>query len=445
MPSSISVKLRALGSQLRENKLVRNILTAVSGTAGAQLINLALIPVIMRIYGPEVFGVLGTFQSLTIILIPVAALTLPMAIVLPRRQADACTLVRASLLIATVIACVLALILYICGDSLADALGIGLLKPYLMLLPIVMFSAATLEITQQWLYRNQCFGLTARAAAIQALCYNSMRSAAGLIHASAPVLVITTALQQVIYTLLLLFGIRYGRYTPLPETDTTTPPASARELIRRYRDFPLFRAPQMLINAFSHHVPTLVLAASFGAIPAGFFALCVQVLAIPTNFIGRSVSSVYYPKVTEALHAGQPVAGLLARGIGGLAAIGFVPFLIVAVTGPDLFAWVFGEEWRIAGEFARWLAVAEFIGFTCAPVVAAGPALSMQRHFFLYEVASTCLRLLAIAVGALYIKDAGALVNGFALANGLVNVWLIVMVLNKARRVHEQAAKLIPD
>jgi O-antigen/teichoic acid export membrane protein len=429
--------------QLRNNKLVRHIITAVSGTAGAQLINLALIPVIMRIYGPEVFGVLGTFQSLVIILIPIAALTYPMAIVLPRRQVDARTLVRVSLIIATTIAVGLALVLYCWGDQLADSFGIGLLKPYLMLLPFVMFSAATLEITQQWLYRNQCFGLTARAAAIQALCYNSMRSLAGLVQASAPVLVITTALQQAIYTLLLLIGIRFGRYQPLPEVEDKTPGEPARSLARRYRDFPLFRAPQMLINAFSHHVPTLVLAASFGAVPAGFFALCVQVLAIPTNFIGRSVSSVYYPKVTEALHAGEPVAGLLARGIGGLALIGFAPFLVVAITGPALFAWVFGEEWRIAGEFARWLAVAEFLGFICAPVVAAGPALSMQRQFLLYEIASTCLRLGAVAVGALVIKEAGWLVNGFAFANGVVNIWLIFMVLTEAKRAHQR--RLTPE
>ena len=69
--------------QLWRARLVRNIVTTITGSAGAQAINLALIPLIMRIYGPEAFGVVGTFQSLTIILIPWCALTYPMAIVLP--------------------------------------------------------------------------------------------------------------------------------------------------------------------------------------------------------------------------------------------------------------------------------------------------------------------------------------------------------------------------
>ncbi|MEO8166363.1 MAG: hypothetical protein ABI619_13305, partial [Betaproteobacteria bacterium] len=48
----------------------------------------------------------------------------------------------------------------------------------------------------------------------------------------------------------------------------TNPPTSVSltKLAAQYRDFPLFRAPQVLINALSVHMPTLVLAASFGAV-----------------------------------------------------------------------------------------------------------------------------------------------------------------------------------
>src|SRR5690606_13291695 len=73
---------RGRWQQATRAHLLRNIATAVSGSAGAQAINLALIPVIMRIYGTEAFGVVGSFQRLTIILIPACALTWPMSMVL---------------------------------------------------------------------------------------------------------------------------------------------------------------------------------------------------------------------------------------------------------------------------------------------------------------------------------------------------------------------------
>ena len=49
-PQSRRVGWRAGLQQFYRGRLVRNILTTISGSAGAQAINLALIPVIMRIY-----------------------------------------------------------------------------------------------------------------------------------------------------------------------------------------------------------------------------------------------------------------------------------------------------------------------------------------------------------------------------------------------------------
>ena len=415
-------------------RLLRNIATAVSGSAGAQAINLALIPLIMRIYGPEAFGVVGTFQSLTIILIPACALTYPMAIVLPKSDTDARGLIRLSLWVALSIASLSALLLYVQGPAMASALGIDILTPYLMLLPIVMFSAAVLEITQQWLYRTQRFSLTARGATLHALVYNATRSLAGLVQASAPVLVVTSALYYLIHSALLLLGMTFKPAATNLATAHPSTSASLTKLAGQYRDFPLFRAPQVLINALSVHMPTLVLAASFGAVSAGFFALCLQVLSMPSNFIGKAVGSVYYPRITQAIHADEAVTGLLVRGVAGMALVGIVPFATLALAGPWLFGLVFGAQWAAAGEYARWLALAEFAGFIAGPCAVAIPALTLQKRFLVFEIVSTTLRVIAVFVGALVFKNALAVVMAFAAANTAINLSLIVVVLFEARR-----------
>ena len=423
--------------QLWRARLVRNIITTISGSAGAQAINLALIPLIMRIYGPEAFGVVGTFQSLMIILIPWCALTYPMAIVLPQSERDARGLVRLSLWVAAVICGVAALLLYVWGEQASRALGIDLLIPYLMLLPIVMFSSAVLEITQQWLYRNQRYSLTARAATLHALLYNAIRSGAGLMLATAPVLVVTSALYYVIHSALLLIGIRLRREPSMmagPPQSAREPDKTLRQLASQYRDFPIFRAPQVLINALSVHMPTLVLASAFGAVPAGFFALCLQVLAMPSNFIGKAVGSVYYPRITQAIHAGEAVAGLLVRGVAGMSLAGLVPFAALVIAGPWLFHLAFGGQWETAGEYARWLAISEFAGFIGGPCLVAIPALSLQKTFLVFEIVSTSLRIGAVLTGAFFFKDALAVVMAFAAANVLINLAMIVIVLFESRR-----------
>lgn len=420
------------------NRLMRNIATAVGGTAGAQAINLALIPVIMRIYGPDAFGVVGTFLSLTIILIPACALTYPMAIVLPKRDVDARGLIRISLLVALVVATLSALVFYAYGAPIAQAMGIGILIPYLMLLPVVMFSAAVLEIIQQWLYRRQRFSLTARAATLHALCYNLTRSLGGLAQATAPMLVVTSALYYIIHSLLLLVGMTLTRATKVVDNPGDETPTSLRMLASEFRDFPLYRAPQVLINALSIHMPTLVFAASFGTVSAGFFALCLQVLSMPSNFIGKAVGSVYYPRITQAIHASEPVTRLLIKGVTGMALVGALPFAMLALAGPWLFALAFGAQWQPAGEYARWLALAEFAGFIAGPCAVAIPALSLQKRFLLFEIVSTCLRIAAVVLGALLFKDALALVMAIAAANAAINLSLIVIVLFEANRWHRR-------
>ncbi|MEX5451471.1 lipopolysaccharide biosynthesis protein [Stutzerimonas stutzeri] len=426
----------------RNSRLLRNILTVVSGTAGAQALTLAFMPVITRIYGPEAYGVLGTFLSVTLMLIPVAALTYPIAIVLPRRDGDARGLVRLSLLVALLMALLVAALFLLFGEALTTRLQMQIIQPYLMLVPLVMFSGAALEICQQWLFRTQRFHITASIAVGHSLLFNSIRTLAGLVQPSALVLVCSTALQQALHSAMLgLAMLRAKPHVDNPHEQGTgqgehTAQPGLLALAQRHRDFPLFRAPVMLINAVSQHLPTLILAVYFGPAAAGFFALCRQAMSMPTNLIGKSVADVYYPRISRAIHDGEPVAAMLIKATAALALVGLVPFSLVVAFGPWLFALVFGEQWQVAGEFARWLALAEYLVFVSRPCVVAVPALSLQGRFLIFEIFSTSLRVLALFGGAVLIGDALATVQAFSAAGVLIYLSLVVIVVYQARRWH---------
>lgn len=431
----ISQRLSALLQGSLRSRLLRNIVTVVSGTAGAQALTLAFMPVITRIYGPEAYGVLGTFLSVTMMLIPVAALTYPIAIVLPKRDGDARGLVRLSLMVATLLTLLVAMVLGLFGDQITARLEIGIIQPYLMLIPLVMFSAAALEICQQWLFRTQRFRITASVAVGHSLLFNTLRTVAGLVQSSALVLVCTTALQQALHAAMLgLTLLRAKPHSDNHAAEESDNRASLRELARRHGDFPLYRAPVMLINATSQHLPTLVLAAFFGPAVAGFFALCRQALTMPTNMIGKSVADVYYPRITRAIHDREPVAAMLVKATAALGLVGLVPFSIVVIFGPWLFSFVFGEQWHVAGEFARWMALAEYVVFTSRPCVVAVPALSLQGRFLLFEVFSTSLRLVALFGGAVVVGQALATVQAFAAASIVIYSSLVAIVTIAARR-----------
>lgn len=438
-PAALRTRFCAAGRAALHSPVLRNIATVASGTAGAQVITLALMPVITRLYGPQAYGVLGVFMSLAFMIIPIAALTYPIAIVLPKRDADARGLIRLSLLIASAVAVLAAGLIALFGEALAAAAGVTQITPFLMLLPLVLLASAALEVTQQWLIRKQCYRLTAGVAVQQALAHNGLRIGVGLLHASPAALLLSTAFGPLLHTLMLNWSLRRSALAQATRAADEPAPLGPRELAGRYHDFPLYRAPQMLINAVSQNLPTLVLAVFFGPVAAGFFALCKQALNVPTQLLGKSVADVYYPRISAAVHERQPVAAMLAKATAALALVGLLPFALVFCFGPQLFALAFGEQWAVAGEYARWLALAEYMIFVSRPCAVAVPALALQGQFLAFEVLSTVLRIAALMAGALFLQQAGQTVMAFAAASILIYLSLIASVLFAARRWHATA------
>src|SRR5690606_36440518 len=160
---------------------------------------------------------------------------------------------------AGLLAALTALSMHLFGGWLVEKADVAVIEPYLMLIPLVMFSGAALEIAQQWLYRTQQFRITASVAVGNSLLFNSLRTGAGLSRSSAVVPACTTALPQALPAAvpgLAMWRVRapgHGAEKP------AEPVPGLAALARRHADFPLYRAPVILINAISQHLPTLVL------------------------------------------------------------------------------------------------------------------------------------------------------------------------------------------
>src|SRR5699024_1779397 len=104
--------------QLLKNKFVKNVSIVATGAVGAQAITLLLSLVITSMSGPEAFGILGTFTSLTKVIIPVAALTYPVAIVLPKNDINAKKIMKFSLYLTMIVSLISILVLAIFRNNI---------------------------------------------------------------------------------------------------------------------------------------------------------------------------------------------------------------------------------------------------------------------------------------------------------------------------------------
>lgn len=420
--------------RLTNSRVVRSVVIVAGGTAGAQAISLAFSPILTRLYSPEAFGMLGTFLAIFAVMAPLAAFSYPMAIVLPKRDKDAICLAQLSIALGLLNACLIAGLLLGWGDALISVIGLEPITPFMLLLPLAMTFSAVLTVAMQWVIRKKRFAFKAKIGIIQSLLVNSLKAGLGVVLPQAGVLILVTTLGSGLHALMLYKRNTTGANSTYSLSHTFETLSTYRRLAVQYKDYAFFRTPQATLNAASQGLPVVILAANFGAATAGLYALSRMVLEAPAKLLGHSVVTVLYPRINEAAIAGEDITRLIFMATMALLGIGSLLFGGLMVLGPELFGWVFGDEWRQAGSFAQWLALWALMSFAARPCVAAIPVLRLERFFLLHEIVSAVVRCLALFMGAMVWDSAIIAIALFSLANVLSYSVLMVVVLQVAKR-----------
>ena len=415
--------------QLTQSKFARNVAVVATGTAGAQAIAMAFSPAITRIYGPETFGAMGTFIAIFEMVSPLAALSYPLAMVLPKQDSDAIGLAKISLWIALLTSLITALVLILFKTPIVEAFNLHAIEPFLLILPVTMFFSVLMTISSQWTIRKRLFNLKAKSAILQAFIIGLMKAGLGLLNPSAVILIGTTSFGYLLQAILIGVGVREKNKEDKPSKLSNY---EATGLLKQYKDFAYYRTPQIFLNSVGQSLPILMLANLFTPAAVGFYVLARTVLFVPSNLIGTSVAEVFYPKFVETIRNGESGKKLLVKACATLAAIGSLPYLVLIAFGPWLFALIFGADWKEAGEYSRWMSIWLFVVLVTRPIIAAIPALSLQGLFLAFEAIAVLIRVLAILIGYLWIGTALGAVMAFSLSNARIYAALTALIIRKA-------------
>lgn len=407
------------------------VLTVALGTLGAQLVGALATPLLTRLYGPELLGILGSVLAYTGIVGPVAGLCLPIAIVLARSRGEAMGLARASYLIAAPIAAGTAILSPLIVASEAQ---IGVATSVLIVTAgTLIYTSVAVQVLQQVLIRNRRFRWLGGLTFSQAVIFACTQIAVGVLHPTATALLLVSSMNFVYFAL--FFWITRGRRDPLsvrraPSKQTS----SLRHVLRKFSDFPLYRAPQVLVNALGTHFPALALAALTELRWVGLLMVTQRILALPVIFIGRSISDVLYPQVVEMTTERRSPYVLLRNWtlLSGLASVPIALVLILA--GERVFAFVLGEEWGGAGILAQALIPWMVGALACRPAVGAVPALHLQRVYLISDTVATVTK--SITLVLLLTNGIGVLVAivAWALISASGAVFITATCLLRARR-----------
>lgn len=413
------------------NPLVRSVSVVASGTFLAQVVNLAFTPVLTRLFDPAAFGAQSAFLATTAIIAVGAGLSYPLAIVLADDDHSARQLAWTSVVIGAMTSAVVFLAFALSYDFLVDATGLSAISGLLLFLPAGILLSVVIAVLEQWTIRQKLLVARAKIAVIAALAVGTARVIVGFVSPTGSNLVIASVLGFLVNALLLAWAANATRKSLMRNRPVAE---DMRRLAARFKDFPYFRAPEQILNALAQGMPILLLAALFDTAQSGLYALAIAVIGVPVTLIGKSVSDVLYPRYSEASRQGHDLRVMILRATLWLFLLGLPIYALVAAFGPQSFSFLFGPEWRGAGEYASWLSPWYLMVLTNRAAVTALPVLGAQRTLLKYTVLLIILRVVAIYFGYAIFGSALASVILYSLVGFGLNAALIGITLAACAR-----------
>lgn len=427
MPA-LKVYLQQIFAKLAKSSFIKNVLVVMSGTAVAQALGFALSPIISRLFSPSDFGIFGSFGSIFGIIASVTTLEFATTIVLPKEKKDAINLFFISCLATSVIA-----LLSLVACLLAPTFVMNLMKaPNTWIL--VMLVLATLvtgfnQACQSWCVRAKAFKHTSASQVIRSLSSNGMQIGLGYARGGAVALIYATVLAELLATLNLCRVVMSDLKTLRHEIKWVR----IKQLVREYRDFPMYSATMELMNALSQGLPVLLLTHFYGIAVAGSFAFGSRILSAPMQLVTRAFKQVFYQKASETDHHGGRLLPLYIKSTFGLFALALLPSVVMFIWAPQICTWIFGSQWHTAGEFARWLVLWLIFMFCNGPSGIMFRILRLQRMMFFFDFSLLAARALVLVLGGIYLS-AHSTVMMFAVVGAIMNLIFISIIAFTLRR-----------
>jgi len=394
------------------------------GTVVAQVIGLALMPVISRIFTPANFGVFGSFTAVLGVFAAGATLQYSQALMLPKDETEAVHLFVLSCLAALGVAALCLLFTMVFPGYMLGMLKTPGTTWLLWLLPLAVLVNGLNQSMQAWCIRRKAFRKTAGSQIVRSIFATGSQVIMGLGGLGGGGLVGGSVLGDAAASLTLCGA--------LPHTDYRRFWAGRHgsqlwQTARKFYDFPAYATPQNVLNAASQGIPVLLLAQYFGAAVAGSYALGIRMLQAPMNLVLNALRQVLFQKFSEAHNHGQKLFPLFLKMTAGLFCVAAIPCLIGFVWSPDLFSFILGKEWLEAGFYARWLVLWLGLGFCNVPSVLLGRILRQQRNLLVFDVFLLIARTVTLLIGGCLLDPLKTVILFSvvsAIFNGVLIVWI---------------------
>lgn len=308
----------------------RDLLLALTGIGGGQILLLIAMPFLAREFGPSAFGTYSVIVAVAGVIATIAALRLDFAMI-SATDGDLHALTRVSFMLP-----------FLVVPTVLVLLSLGLTMPGGDALP----------------FDHSALPLIGMIALFQGLAL--VGAALGTRLGAFPTVAAMKIAQPLVFAITALFVIHelsvsmaFGWIAALLISLRSLRGISfvrgwreSRTAVRQMWRFPTISMPMALLDALALVLPVLVIASAFGDQTAGNFSQVQRLIGAPLVLIATASSQVFMKYAGDKLRASQPVIPLIYKFLFVMSGLSLVVLVAVAVFGQPLLNFLLGDEWR---------------------------------------------------------------------------------------------------
>ncbi|MDR6553880.1 O-antigen/teichoic acid export membrane protein [Paenibacillus qinlingensis] len=356
------------------DQFMRKVVILARGTVLSQVIILATLPILTRLYSPSDFGIFSVYISIISIVLVIVSLSYEIAIPLPENDRMASSIVKLSLYLCVIISIVGGLGFYLLHTQFSRWLDEPDMQRYAFLFTFSLFGAGCHQILNLWSIRKEYFKQLSRTKYMQSIS-----------QVSSQLLLSFTSWGP----LGLIIGELLGRLTgvtsqwrlwrnDVKKKAIQTTWLDMKDSAHRYRRFPILSSWSNILNSVGLYLPNIILAALYGPYIAGLYTMGQRFLGAPITLISLSINQVYMSEFAMCLNQNPSrIHSLFRSTVKKSLVFGIIIIGGVVIFAPMLFHYLFGDTWEKSGHFMRILSIMYLSQFIATSV---GATLSVMER-----------------------------------------------------------------
>ena len=366
----------------KTNKIFESSLLQNSAKISVSNIIMYMLPLIVtsilaRLYTPEAFGEWGIFSSF----VTIANIGLFLGfenVIIQAKEEEVSNIIKLCIIISMFILSLITVLFYI-GTKGEIRFFTDFPAPHILVLYLLLYSIYT--ILYNLANRYEQYLTLSFSNIIQGGSQATFRICLGIVClTTVNGLILGTTIALGITSIFILFFLLRKEQLP---SNRKLNIATTKQLIYKYRNFPLYDAPACMLSFAAFNLPVIILSFYFDKAAIGCFSIVLQLLLLPMSFIGSAMAKVFYQRISADHNCIEKTTNEMLKI---LTIISILPLLFIACGGDKLIVLFLGSQWETAGKVALCLSLWSFPTILTQPLLPIFRVKNKQRTLLFFDI-----------------------------------------------------------